>query len=160
DWFRIASNPPPELLVEEIRPHADFAVHQALAAPCIEIVHTAAVALGDGLWRLEVGIANTGWLPTTVSARAARANMVLPITARLDLPDGVEIIGGTNRVRLGQLAGRSSFRLDGGSRNDGTPDRVLATWTLRGPSSTAGFSVSVIAEHPRAGTRAATVSIE
>ncbi|MCU1396992.1 MAG: peptidase family protein [Acidimicrobiales bacterium] len=160
DWFRIASNPPPELLVEEIRPHADFAVHQALAAPCIEIVHTAAIGLGHGLWRLEVGIANTSWLPTTVSARAARANIVLPLTARLELPDGVEIVGGTNRVRLGQLAGRSGFRLDGGSRNDGTPDRVLARWTLRAPSSSTGFSVSVIAEHPRAGTRVATVAVE
>ena len=53
-------------------PHAAFAVAQAMASPCLEIVHTAAVDLGGGTWRVEAGIANTGWLPTHVSARGAK----------------------------------------------------------------------------------------
>lgn len=157
DWFRIAVNPPPQLLVEEIRPHAEFAVFQALAAPCIEISRASAIELGDGVWRIEVGIANTGWLPTTISTRAAKANMVLPLTAELALPAGAEIIGDVNRVRLGQLAGRSGFRVDGGGRNDGTPDRVLATWMVRA-ADPAGITVT--ASHPRAGTRQQVVIAE
>lgn len=156
DWFRVASNPPLPLLVDEIRAHADFAVFQALTAPCLEIVHTAAVALGDGLWRIEVGIANTGWLPTTVSARAAKSNMVLPIWAELELPDNASIVAGANRVTLGQLGGRSSFRLDGGSRNDGSPDRVLASWTVRAPSAA---ELGVTVRHPRAGARQTSITL-
>jgi hypothetical protein len=159
DWFHVATNPPLALLVDEIRPHAEFAVFQALAAPCVEIVHLAAVGLGDGLWRIEAGIANTGWLPTTVSARAKNTNMVLPLTAELELPEGVAIANGANRVRLGQLQGRSGFRVDGGGRSDGTPDRVLATWTVRS-SGAASFEVGVVASHPRAGSRRRAITIE
>ena len=34
------------------------------------------VGLGDGTWRVEVGIANTGWLPTNVTAHAAKHGIV------------------------------------------------------------------------------------
>ncbi|MCU1393739.1 MAG: peptidase family protein [Ilumatobacteraceae bacterium] len=157
DWFRVASNPPLALLADEVRPHAAFAVHQALAAPCIEIVHAAASPLGDGLWRIEAGIANTGWLPTTVTVRAAKDNLVLPIDARLELPDDAAVVNGANRIRLGQLQGRSGYRVDGGSRNDGTPDRVLAVWTVR---VAAPASITIVAGHPRAGTRRFVLAIE
>ena len=71
------------------------------------------------------------------------------VTAELGLPDGAEIVGGPNRVQLGQLSGRSSYRLNGGTRSDGTPDRVSAKWIVRGGAE----GISVVASHPRAGTR-------
>ena len=149
DWFRVFVNPPPELLVEEIRPHAEFAVFQALAAPHLEILVATATPVGAGVWQVDVGIANTGWLPTHISTRAAQQNLVLALTAELTLPVGVEIIGGVNRQQLGQLAGRSGHRIDGGSHNDGTPDRVLARWLVRA-GDVAG--IVAVAVHPRAGT--------
>ncbi|HEY4331507.1 MAG TPA: M14 family metallopeptidase [Ilumatobacteraceae bacterium] len=155
DWFHVLSNPPLQLLAAEVAPHAAFAVHQALAAPCLDVLEATASPLGDGLWRIDAGIANTGWLPTNVSARAARERQVLPIVAELVLPAGAEVIGGANRVTLGQLRGRSGFRLDGGSRSDGTPDRVRATWTVRAATST---GIVVRACHPRAGTAQRTIS--
>ncbi|HSL58316.1 MAG TPA: M14 family metallopeptidase [Acidimicrobiales bacterium] len=157
DWFRVWTNPPPTLLEAEVAPHARFAVHQALAAPCLEIVHTAAVALGGSTWRIEVGVANTGWLPTTVSARAAKENLVRPITCELELPDGVEIVGGPNRQQLGQLAGRQGFRLDGGERHDGTPDRVLASWVVRVDGEVP--TLTAVADHERAGRATAVVAL-
>ncbi|HRE00930.1 MAG TPA: hypothetical protein PLV68_06495, partial [Ilumatobacteraceae bacterium] len=66
-----------------------------------------------------------------------------------------EIVGGPNRQQLGQLSGRRSFRLDGGSRSDGTPDRVLATWIVRARNLT---GLEVTATHPRAGTVRANVT--
>ena len=134
------------------RPHAEFAVHQALAVAARSRSCTPPpIALGDDTWRVEVGVANTGWLPTYVTARAQKHDLVLPIVADLTLPEGAEVIGGPNRHELGQLAGRSGFRLDGGSRNDGTPDRALTSWIVRAP---AGAQVEVAAVHQRAGTRA------
>lgn len=160
DWFRVSSNPPLQLLADEVRPHAEFAVYQALAAPCVEIVDATAAAVGPGLWRIEVGIANTGWLPTVVSVRAERGKIVRPLIAELGLPDGAEVIGGPNRVTLGQLAGRLKFRHDGGLHNDGTPDRVLATWTVRtSDADDVAPAITVTIAHPRAGSQQRTVTL-
>jgi hypothetical protein len=155
DWFRLYTNAPGTVLVDEIRPHADFAVFQALASPRLEILKAEARSMGDGLFEIEVGIANTGWLPTFVSTRARKNNLVLPITAELELPAGVDIVGGANRQRLGQLSGRSAYRVDGGSRNDGTPDRLLVKWIVRA-GDTGG--IDAVARHPRAGTASRAVT--
>ena len=155
DWFNVLTNPPLARLAEEVRPHAEFAVFQALASPRLEILLATATAVGDDLWQVEVGIANTGWLPTTVTTHARKQNLVLPIAAELDVGDDGEIVNGVNRQLLGQLSGRSAYRLDGGSRNDGTPDRVLARWFVRG--SIAGATVTV--QHQRAGTQTATITV-
>jgi hypothetical protein len=156
DWFRVWTNAPVAVLEAEVAPHAQFAVHQALASPRLEVLHTRVAALGGQAWRIEVGLANTGWLPTTVTAKAASAHLVLPLVAELELPDGVRVVDGHNRRQLGQLAGRSAFRLNGGDYNDGTPDRVLATWVVEGP---AGATVEVVARHPRAGRASVTVTL-
>jgi hypothetical protein len=144
-------NPPLDRLAAEVAPHAAFAVAQAMASPCLDIVHTAAIDLGGGAWRVEAGIANTGWLPTHVSARGAKDDLAKPIAAELA---GAEVVGGPARVLLGQLAGRSVMRF--GLWRDGTPDRVLATWVVRG---TPGDEVAVTAWHDRAGRSAATVGL-
>ncbi len=165
DWFHLYGNAPESMLVDEVRPHAQFAVAQALASPRLEILRAEAVAIGEGLWRVEVGVANTGWLPTHVTARAAKENLVLPITVELRLPDSdsdvdaVSIVGGQNRVQAGQLSGRSSFRLDGGARSDGTPDRVLVSWVLRAQDRAALQGLAAIAIHQRAGAVERVVTV-
>lgn len=154
-WHHLGiwTNPPPALLRDEVAPHARFAVAQALASPRLELVHTRVVDLGEGAWRVEAGIANTGWLPTHVTARAAKEQLTRPIVAELS-GDGIEVIGGPARVQLGQLAGRSAMRFS--SWHDGTPDRVLASWVIRAP---AGTVARVTARHERAGQRIAEVRL-
>ncbi|HEY5876541.1 MAG TPA: M14 family zinc carboxypeptidase, partial [Ilumatobacteraceae bacterium] len=156
DFLRTWSNPPEALLAEEVRPHADFAVFQALASPCLSIEHARAVPLGEGLWRVEAGVSNTGWLPTYVSERGKKESLTLPVAVELVATGGAETVGGPARAELGQLEGRSRFRRDGGSRMDGTPDRALATWVVRGQ---AGDEVAITARHQRAGTARATLTL-
>jgi len=143
------TNPPLARLAAEVRPHAAFAVYQALAAPELEVLHATSVFLGADTWRIEVGVANTGWLPTDVSVRARQEHLVLPIAATLE---GADVVGGSARAELGQLEGRSSARFR--HRHDGTPDRTLATWVVRGE---AGTSVRVHVRHQRAGSTEATI---
>jgi len=157
DQLRTWSNPPAARLEAEVRPHAEFAVFQALAAPSLSIEHAAAHPAGDGHWRIEVGVANTGWLPTCVTERARKQSLTLPIVVELRLPAGVEIVGAPARVEAGQLEGRSAFRLDGGRRNDGTPDRALLSWVVRG---TPGAVITAEARHQRAGTARVEVELE
>jgi hypothetical protein len=146
-WHHLGiwTNPPPDRLRDEVAPHARFAVAQALAAPCLCVRHQRVVDLGGGTWRVEVGIANTGWLPTSVSARAQKENLVLPIVAELQGP-GATVVGGPARIQLGQLDGRAATRFSRG--HDGTPDRVLASWVVRADP---GTTVSVTVSHERAG---------
>ncbi|MEN9504203.1 MAG: hypothetical protein RI958_129 [Actinomycetota bacterium] len=145
------TNPPLGRLADEVEGHAAFAVAQALAAPELEVVHARSFALGDDTWRVEVGVANTGWLPTYISERARADKLVRPVVAILA---GAEVIGGPARIELGQLAGRSQARFS--HRHDGTPDRVLATWIVRGA---AGSTVAVDVRHQRAGQTSVDVRL-
>ena len=129
------SNAPGSRLLAEVKPHAEFAVYQALCSPRLEVLHTNAVALGGDVWRVEVGIANTGWLPTYITHKARKDRLVLPLVAELS---GATVHGGSARQELGQLGGRLDQRFMG--NNDGTPERVLATWTVSAP---AGATVEV-----------------
>jgi len=149
DHMRSWTNPPPARLAAEVRPHAEFAVYQALASPALAASHTNAVWLGGDTWRVEFGITNTGWLPTDVTAHARTTHLVLPLVATIE---GAEVLGGPARLELGQLEGRSVARFSG--RHDGTPDRTLATWVVRAP---VGTEVRLTASHQRAGRVEATV---
>jgi hypothetical protein len=145
-------NPPAPLLPAEVRPHADFAIHQALCSPRLEIQRVSATRLGDDTWQVEVGVANTGFLPTDVSALARKEELVRPVTVELS---GAEVVDGPARRRLGvdtggraggQLDGRAAHRFAGG--NDGTPDRALVRFVVR---AAPGTTVTVTARHDRAG---------
>lgn len=145
-------NAPLSVLRAEVAPHAQFAVHHALCSPRIEVLHTNAIALGGDTFRVEVGIANTGWLPTDVTARAAQRKLVLPLVAELT---GASVVPSAEaRQELGQLAGRVGQRFNG--HNDGTPDRVLASWIVQAP---AGTAVQVAVSHQRAGRVSVSITL-
>ena len=96
-------------------------------------------------WRVEVGVANTGWLPTYVSARAPKEQLVLPLVAEFG-GDGVAVVDGPARRQLGQLEGRAAMRFTQRQRRHARPRcwchgssrrRRVRTWTsspaIRGP---------------------------
>lgn len=156
DVFHTWTNPPASWLKKEVVPHAEFAVHQALASPRLVIGELTVESLGANTWRVGVGIANTGWLPTDVSALARKHSMVLPITAEIRVPNG-QVVGSPTRVKLGQLEGRAAFRLNGGAMSDGTPDRVRHEWVV---SCAPGTEIEVDVRHHRAGRTSARVVLE
>jgi hypothetical protein len=146
------TNPPAHALRDEVAGHADFAVHQALCSPRLEIHHTDVTALGDDTWHVEVGVANTGFLPTDISAHARKEHLVAPVIIELI---GAETVDGPARRRLGvetpgpgngQLEGRASLRFR--RWNDGSSDRALVRFVVRAAS---GTSVTVRALHDRSG---------
>lgn len=151
DMFRTWTNAPPSRLRDEVAPHAKFAIYQALASPRLEIKLAEAESLGSDVWRVRVGIANTGWLGTEISAWANKNKIVLPLT--VEITGAIPIEGGA-RVKLGQLSGRCAFRMNGGAKSDGSPDRVLHSWLVRAKR---GDTVKITAVHQRAGT--ATISV-
>ena len=93
-------------------------------------------------WRVELGVANTGWLPTDVSTRARKEKLVLPLVVEL-VGDGVRVVDGPARRTLHQLEGRAAMRFTQWA--DGTPDRALATWVVE---AAAGSTIELVARHP------------
>jgi hypothetical protein len=157
DWMHVWANPPRSRLADEVRPHADFAVYLALAAPQIEVVHQAVERLGDEVWRVSVGVANTGWLPTDISAKARKERLVLPLVAELGgavSGPAATVIGGPARLELGQLEGAQAARFT--HTAEGTPDRALASWTVR---ATAGSTLTVDVRHQRAGRTTVEITL-
>lgn len=136
------SNAPGSRLLAEVKPHAEFAVYQALCSPRLEVLHTKVESLGGDSWRVDVGIANTGWLPTFVTEWARDKKLVLPMVAELH---GAEVLGSPARHELGQLGGRLDMQFSYG-KNDGTPDRVLTSWVVR---AAAGATVELTVSHQR-----------
>ena len=139
------TNAPADRLLDEVRPHAEFAVLQAMWSPRLEVLHTATAHLGGDAWRVDVGIVNSGFLPTYITQWAKQNKLVLPLTAELS---GATVVDGAPRRELGQLGGRLDHRFHYG-RNDGSPERVLASWVVQAPPGTA---VHVQVRHQRAGT--------
>jgi hypothetical protein len=148
-WNELYSwtNPPPDRLLAEVDGHADFAVAQALAAPCVEIRLARAEPVGDGTWRVVIGVANTGWLPTTVSSKARQDDLVRPILAEIEIDGGGDVLDGAARRSLGQLAGSSSARFTGSTGS--TPDRTSCSWLV---SAAPGTTITVTVRHQRAGS--------
>jgi hypothetical protein len=136
------TNPPVHLLRDEVAPHADFAIHQALCSPRLELLHLRAERLGSDTWRVEAGIANTGWLATDVTALARKNQLVKPGFAELT-GDGVAVVGGVARQQIGHLDGRAALRFARG--HDGTPDRALVSWVVTGSEGTQA-TISVISD--------------
>jgi hypothetical protein len=137
----------------EIANHAQVAVYQAMASPRLEIKHTKAEALGNDTWRVEIGVANTGWLGTEVTRLAHDHKLVLPITVEIS---GATTIGCAAKEKVGQLSGRAMFLLNGGAMSDGTPDRLLHSWVVR---ASHGAEVALTVRHPRCGEVSATLKL-
>ena len=158
DMFHIWTNAPSSLLRAEVEAHADVAIYQAMASPRLEIKLAEATSLGGDVWKVRLGVANTGWLPTTVTQHAKKMKIVLPAVVEISGANGssVEVIEGEARVRIGQLDGRSKVLLDGGAMSDGTTDRHLQTWIIRAES---GSVVTLSASHQRAGSASTTVTL-
>jgi murein tripeptide amidase MpaA len=143
-------NIPPQFLEREIAPHTEFAIWQLLASPLLEIRSLDAEELGADRWLVRLVVENAGWLPTNVSEKAVERKVVRPLEAEITLPEGGRVIGGEQKVELGQLQGRVHRRsLLWWASDDATSDRAKAEWVIEAP---AGSTVSVEARHQRAGT--------
>ena len=154
--FHAFSNPPPAFLEREVARFPKWLVWQALTSPKLELVATAAEALGDGHWRVRLVVQNTGWLPSYVSKRALERKVVRGVIAEIALPAGAALVHGKRREELGQLEGKAykhtgvSFWPD----PNVTDDRAKIEWIVQG---TRGDEVQLTARHDRAGTVRAKV---
>jgi len=153
-WY----NPPMDRIEAEVAPHSEWVIDHLLASARLEIRSWTAEPLGDGLHRLRLVLANSGWLPTYGSGRALARGVGGEIRLELDLPDGAHLVGGDPRRTVGQLEGRVTARsaTTWWGHDPGTPNVSVHEWVVAAAPQSA---VGIVARHPRAGTADARVRI-
>jgi hypothetical protein len=150
DLFYAWYNVPFEQLEAEIAPHTELALFHCLISPRLEARSLEAERVGEGVWRVQLVLENTGWLPTNVSEKALERKAVRDLEVSLELPEGARLVAGEPVTKAGQLEGRVHKRSTlWWTTNDATTDRAKLEWVVEAPS---GGEVAVAARHQRAGT--------
>ena len=146
-------NPPPEFLEAETAPQLHWILYLAEQGPLITVSDPVVTALGDGAFRVEATVTNTGFLPTSLTDRGAvgRARpdgridrqVVRSPAVTLTHP-GLELVEGAARTVIPHLAGSNPF-LQAVTERSRT-----VTWVVR---ATGGErAVRVTAESDKGGT--------
>ncbi|NTW00312.1 MAG: carboxypeptidase [Oscillochloris sp.] len=153
---RTIGNPPEQFLLQTIEPNTEFVLAHTRMGPLLELRHCSAEDLGEGLFRIRAIVANSGYLPTYGSKRAAEINAVRPIEVALDLPPDVELITGNRVQEIGQLEGRANKRALWGASYP-SDHLYKLEWTLRAPT---GGSLRITASSQRAGSATQSLRLE
>ena len=159
-WDKIYAfrNPPPHLLEKEIARFPEWLLWNALTSPKLELVFAHCEKLGPDTWRVEVGVQNTGHLPSYVSKRALQRKQSRGLIGEIALPSGAELVSGTLRTHAGELEGRAYKHTLVSFWTDHTPtgDRAKLQWVLRAPQ---GGAVQVVVRHEKAGAVRASIEL-
>ncbi|MHB8756507.1 MAG: M14 family metallopeptidase [Bacillota bacterium] len=148
----VRQNPPPHLLPGECHKCARFTLRHAAASPRLKLAEVKAERVGAAgggasLWKLAVTAENEGYLPTAVTEMAVNNRRAKPVTARIALTAGAELVFGREKEDLGHLGGRVAA---GGAFGGGAvPDnQKMVTWLVKAQT---GGAATVTVESPRAG---------
>ena len=131
-------NPPPELLAEVCDQQSRCFLRVAALAPAIGVREAKAIAVGDGLHRVEVIVENTGYLPTYVLESAKALEWNEPLYADLTAGGGCALVDpAATRVQLGHLGGWGRGAGTGANeltylRSPGNHAVARGVWLVRG----------------------------
>jgi len=156
DWLHTWTNPPAEFLEKEIKTFPRWLVWHALISPKLALRETSVVSLGQGAYRLQMVVENTGWLPTYVTKKALERKL-RGVVCEIELPKGAVLQTGKSREEFGQLEGRAYKEAMLNPDAEGTRERLKVVWVLKAPN---GGKVNLVARHERAGTGRATVDLK
>ena len=151
-WDRLNywRNPPPHLREREAARFPAWLSQIALSLPKLEVLRTEVRALGGDTWRVRFAVANAGYLPAYVSARALERKTARGAVFEILLPEGAQLVSGKPRVvgpHLSGHAAKGSLQAFLPNR-EVTADRAVAEWVVRAPR---GTRLSMSARADRAG---------
>lgn len=133
-------NPPPSMLEAEIAMKVPWFTEMAMVSPLVAIRDAKAVALGGGLFRVEVEVENRGYMPTNITKRAIVAELAKPVRASLKL-NGASLVDGSAVVSLGNIPGRRGIPAASPRHNAAT-----ASWVVKSGPGAADVEIEVVSE--------------
>ena len=152
---RTLGNPPEKFLLKTIEPNTEFAIAHALMGPRIELRDLEATEIAPGVYRVQIVIVNSGYLPTYGSQRAKELRVIEPIDVQLKLPAGAKLVTGEERQSIGQLEGRAGKRALWGG-NFPTDHLRRLEWVVQAAQ---GSQIDLTVIATRAGTAKSTIDL-
>ncbi len=150
-------NPPSKFMGTEAARHLPFVLALSEMLPHLAIHTLEAVPLGEGNYRINLVVENTGFLPTYTSMQGKKRKAIRPVRTELELSEGVTLRTGKRLTELTDLEGRSNkFELDLIWATSPTDNRAHLEWVLYAPDG-GSFTVKIISA--RAGTLSRSVTL-
>ncbi|HET9921679.1 MAG TPA: M14 family metallopeptidase [Ktedonobacteraceae bacterium] len=150
-------NAPLKYLPEMCEKHSRFTLAHAALCPYLSISTLKVERQGNDIYSVVAVVENNGFLPTYTSKRALERKDVRPLEVEWSLPEGVSLVSGESRQKLGQLEGRSNKIWSWWSSASPTDNRRKAEWVLK---AAPGSQVTLEVRSPRAGTIRQTITLE
>ncbi len=148
-------NPPHHLLKEEIDRTFMFCLKHAALSPLVRITETNVSDAGGGVYRIKALVRNEGWMSSNLTQQAIKLGIAKPVTVKLEVPQGAEILSGRAVTTLGHLEGK--FATAGGMFGARpADDRRALEWLIRAPK---GSTVTVKSRSEKGGAHAVQVNL-
>jgi murein tripeptide amidase MpaA len=151
-------NPPPHLREREAARFPQWLQTVALSLPRLVVLQARAEPLGEQAWRVTLDVANSGYLPASVSQRALARKQVRGVMFEIDVPDGCTLVTGKPRMEGPHLDGHAPKTMLQAfvPNREPTGDRARGEWVVRAPR---GTKLVLTARADRAGRVQAEVTL-
>ena len=142
-WDRFSTSSPPEhMIAGEVDRNVRWVLTFAEKTPQVAIQDARARAAGtDGVYDLEVTIANVGWMATATAQASEVLGIAKPVRVWVELGDA-SLVAGQEIVSLGVLPGARG----------GAPASRAVSWSVRVESASRPATVTVVVTSEKAGT--------
>lgn len=152
-------NPPKQFLLQEVEKTTKFSLRYAKTLPLLEIENIQVMKQVEGIYKVEVLIANTGYLPTYLSDEAKALKVAKEIEVSLD--GAKAVISGKKTEKVGHLEGFSGINTDY-SRNaisteNHAPLFKQISWVIQAEE---GDCITITANSEKAGKVIKTINIK
>lgn len=134
-------------MADEIDRNVRWVLTFAQKTPQVAILDATVTPSGTG-YRVEVSVANVGWMATATAHAAEVLGIAKPVHVRLDLVNA-EVVEGDVVVSLGVLPGARG----------GTPEAHTVGWTVRIRDRARPARVTIVVESEKAGTGQRTLEL-
>lgn len=142
-----------KFLEDECHKNTIFSLQQAAATPLLRVTGTEVTEAVPGVVRVSVDIRNTGYLSTSVTARAGEVKAVDPIEVLIE-GEGIEILDGKQKQEIGHLEGYGRESRNSSGRPPANHKRV--NWLIK---TNGAREVSVAVKSQRAGSICTPVQV-
>jgi murein tripeptide amidase MpaA len=158
-WDRLFTwtNPPEKLLAEEVKGQLPFILSLGDMLPHLSIYKLEVEKLREKVWRLNLVVENSGFLPTYTSQQGKTRQVARPVRVELVLPAGARLLSGKRRSELGHLEGRSNKLSDIILGSNPTDNRARSDWVIH---SEVGGELVIHVLSERAGKLHQTIKLE
>jgi murein tripeptide amidase MpaA len=150
-------NPPPgsQFLQEIMHGNMLFSFACCAMSARLELPLLEVLAVAPGVYKLTAIIENSGFLPTYTTTKAQERKLLKPLTVKLEIPEGSEIVNGLPKYELPHLEGRSNkLSISPFQRGYPSDHRAKLEWVIKAEP---GSDITIEAYAERAGRVRKTV---